>query len=220
MKKTMLLFVIGMMLLGVASTFGATLDFGNLPGSQIEFLSGGTFSITPANPHISPTFQFWVTGPSASPNLGLQGFIIDGAGNPAVFTIGSLDPTKTSAPVTGSGYFILGAKEFIADLSWIDIHIENTGGVLNTVGTANLSNIFYKGLDAELSALAKGPTGAVLSFQFLPFKPLENIVSDGGTTSYSITIANVLAVPEAGALVLFGTGLIGLVGYRRVRRMQ
>lgn len=27
-------------------------------------------------------------------------------------------------------------------------------------------------------------------------------------------------VPEAGALLLFGTGLIGLVGYRRVRRMQ
>jgi len=28
------------------------------------------------------------------------------------------------------------------------------------------------------------------------------------------------SVPEAGALLLFGTGLIGLVGYRRVRRMQ
>jgi len=27
-------------------------------------------------------------------------------------------------------------------------------------------------------------------------------------------------VPEAGALLLFGTGLIGLVGYRRMRRMQ
>lgn len=30
----------------------------------------------------------------------------------------------------------------------------------------------------------------------------------------------VAAVPEAGALMLFGTGLIGLVGYRRVRRMK
>jgi len=29
-----------------------------------------------------------------------------------------------------------------------------------------------------------------------------------------------VTVPEAGALLLFGTGLIGLVGYRRVRRMQ
>ena len=32
----------------------------------------------------------------------------------------------------------------------------------------------------------------------------------GGTTQ----------VPEAGALVMFGSGLIGLVGYRRMRRMQ
>jgi len=27
-------------------------------------------------------------------------------------------------------------------------------------------------------------------------------------------------VPEAGALLLFGTGLAGLVGYRRIRRMR
>lgn len=33
-------------------------------------------------------------------------------------------------------------------------------------------------------------------------------------------VASVHSVPEAGALILFGTGLIGLVGYRRVRRMK
>lgn len=30
----------------------------------------------------------------------------------------------------------------------------------------------------------------------------------------------VASVPEVGTLILFGTGLVGLVGYRRVRRMQ
>lgn len=29
-----------------------------------------------------------------------------------------------------------------------------------------------------------------------------------------------VSVPEAGSLLLFGTGMIGLIGYRRVRRMQ
>lgn len=35
-----------------------------------------------------------------------------------------------------------------------------------------------------------------------------------------VTLFNPISVPEAGALLLFGTGLVGLVGYRRVRRMQ
>jgi hypothetical protein len=49
---------------------------------------------------------------------------------------------------------------------------------------------------------------------------------------YGVAVANIafpdgrlaqsqlVYVPEAGALLLFGTGLLGLVGYRRVRRMQ
>jgi hypothetical protein len=37
-----------------------------------------------------------------------------------------------------------------------------------------------------------------------------------------VTLFNLVTtqVPEAGVLILFGTGLIGLVGYRRVRRMK
>lgn len=41
----------------------------------------------------------------------------------------------------------------------------------------------------------------------------------GGGLSH-LTLFNPTQVPEAGALLLFGTGLIGLVGYRRARRMQ
>ena len=39
-------------------------------------------------------------------------------------------------------------------------------------------------------------------------------------SSPKTTSARGWQVPEAGALLLFGTGLIGLVGYRRARRMQ
>jgi len=37
---------------------------------------------------------------------------------------------------------------------------------------------------------------------------------------FSPKTTSATGVPEAGALLMFGTGLIGLVGYRRVRRMQ
>lgn len=37
---------------------------------------------------------------------------------------------------------------------------------------------------------------------------------------FSPKTTSATGVPEAGALLLFGTGLAGLVGYRRVRRMQ
>lgn len=43
-------------------------------------------------------------------------------------------------------------------------------------------------------------------------------VTGGGLSS--VTLFNPTQVPEAGALLLFGTGLIGLVGYRRARRMH
>ncbi len=41
-----------------------------------------------------------------------------------------------------------------------------------------------------------------------------------GAISHVTLYGQTTSVPEAGAMLLFGTGLVGLVGYRRVRRMQ
>ena len=95
-----------------------------------------------------------------------------------------------------------------------------------TSGTVNFLSAFNDGADHTLASLGFGggafsgsdysastPTG--------PFSLREvvNILHAAGIQSTSFN-AEVFAAPEAGALLLFGTGLIGLVGYRRSRRMQ
>jgi hypothetical protein len=42
----------------------------------------------------------------------------------------------------------------------------------------------------------------------------------GGLSGITLFGGGTTRVPEAGALIMFGSGLIGLVGYRRMRRMQ
>jgi len=53
---------------------------------------------------------------------------------------------------------------------------------------------------------------------------IEHGANEGDTrfTTYTtpFTESGLTRVPEAGALLMFGSGLIGLVGYRRMRRMQ
>jgi choice-of-anchor C domain-containing protein len=65
------------------------------------------------------------------------------------------------------------------------------------------------------------------SFQFLALGDqttltFENYDLKNPTNPWGAALddVKVTGVPEAGALFLFGTGLVGLVGYRRVRRMQ
>ncbi len=62
------------------------------------------------------------------------------------------------------------------------------------------------------------------SFQFLANSPSTTLTfaSFSSTTPYGAALDNVkvTAVPEAGAMILFASGLVGLIGYRRTRRMQ
>jgi hypothetical protein len=87
-----------------------------------------------------------------------------------------------------------------------------------------LQNVFWY-LENEITSLT---TGNTLETNYLNIA--SSVANDGNL--YGVAVVNptylngkkaqsqLVYVPEAGALLLFGTGLIGLVGYRRVRRMQ
>ena len=41
-----------------------------------------------------------------------------------------------------------------------------------------------------------------------------------GSNGQAVPVIDLFTVPEAGAFFLFGSGFIGLINYRRIRRMQ
>ena len=214
LKKSVLLTVIGIMILVAAPAIGAQLDFSNEVGAAISFDGSGNFSFTPNS---TVGYSLNITGPSSSSALYYEGNI-DGT-----FAIGSVSspfPGISTASVSGAGQFIIddGFDFFTADLVWLNIVQFGTSNSLNVLGQANLSNVQYFGADTDLELLASYPNLATsLTFQFVPGVSLNDLITGFYETSFSGSIAS---VPEAGALLLFGTGLIGLVGYRRVRRMQ
>jgi hypothetical protein len=86
-----------------------------------------------------------------------------------------------------------------------------------------LQNVFWY-LENEITV---GPSNAL---EILYFNTAISVANNGEL--YGVAVVNpnysngtraqsqLVYVPEAGALLLFGTGLVGLIGYRRVRRMQ
>ena len=108
--------------------------------------------------------------------------------------------------------------------------------------TATLQSAFFDGSPFDPAAVLKnpddvdGPEFGLLSSNFANAGGLGYIkdsitfawtISGGSLTTgwldehdVVISFGSPTAVPEAGTLLLFGTGLIGLVGYRRMRRMQ
>jgi len=108
--------------------------------------------------------------------------------------------------------------------------------------TATLQSAFYDGSAFDPTAMLKnpedvdGPEFGLLSSNFANAGGLGyikdsitfewTIIGQGLTKEYLdnhdvvISFGSPTAVPETGALLLFGTGLFGLVGYRRMRRMQ
>lgn len=86
-----------------------------------------------------------------------------------------------------------------------------TTGYSNTTGSPGIGG----------TNLADGPFQFLASGGQTTLPPATNDPSDSiNPTGSALDDGKATTVPEAGALFLFGSGLIGLVGYRRVRRMQ
>jgi len=173
-----------------ASTVGSTITF---PGaSQIGFIPG--------------LKNFEVTSGTAS---GLLGEIT------GTFTIGA---AGIISPVSGTGSFIIhdGLNPFTASLTWSDLGVLGSGGILNVSGTVNLVGITYLGSNADLLALKNaGSAINVLSFQFTSAVSASALKTGKYSTSFSGSISTV-PVPDGGiSLIMLGSGLSFLALIRR-----
>jgi len=198
------------------SASGSILNFDAVTGADVIFNgSGDTFTFRPETG--GPDFRIsTVIGQTDPDTDGLTGNI------QGTFTIGSISasgPSQT-APVTGTGTFSILDEAgilFSAELQWVDIVTVGTGGTINLNGVANLSGISYSGLNSDLLQFIPAGTGtSVITFQFIPGKSLAQLTADGATnsTSYSGTVVPA-AVPLPSTLILLGSGLAGVVAFRR-----
>jgi len=194
-----LLASVAFLVLVLTANFSAqALDYASTVNSSIVFPGDATFSFSPtAN-------NFIVTTGTAS---GLTGEIT------GTFTIGTIttNGNVSTAPVTGTGGFLVhdGAFTLSASLVWINVSQNGTGGVLNLDGSVNLTGITYGGSNPDLMALANaGSALNALSFQFVPAVSLATLRNGPGP--YSTSFSGSVAVPEPGtaALVVFGLGVL------------
>jgi hypothetical protein len=190
-------------------------NFSNLPGTDVTF-GGGAFAFTSVG-----GYQFEITSVNGGvgDSVGLSGGISPG-GPFAIGTITTIGAEQT-APVTGVGtlYVTDGASmNLLGTIQWNDITTFGVGGVLDLMGSINLTGITYGGANSDLSALAAaGSASDVVSFQFVPAETLTQLKNGSGETSYSGSIAAVV-VPEPGTLTLAGLGLAGLAALRLRRK--
>jgi len=168
------------------------------------------------NPFTTPdesNFAFSVTG-SSTGRTGSNSAVFSLGDITGVYTIGSITPSgpKEVADVTGTGTFSItdaSGNAFAADVSWIRIQTEGTGGTINAGGQLNLTNATYSGLNQDLQQLLTEVNAlggiATITFQFASAKTLTQLTTeDQNNTSYSGSVTTAVPVPPT--LVMLGVG--------------
>jgi hypothetical protein len=219
MNKTYLLAALcaGVLAFYAAPSAAVTIDYANTANHSINLDptdncggSGtiGCFSFTSPGPSIQ------ITSGSA---LGAVGGISGTFGVGAIVTSGSTE----TASVSGAGVLSIfdGSDTLTADLNWVDIASFATAGILNTIGTANLSNINYTGSNSDLLALLNAGSGInTATFQFTTPTSLTTLFTTRSTVTSTSFSGSISPVPVPAAVWLFGSGLLGLVGVARRKR--
>jgi hypothetical protein len=126
-------------------------------------------------------------------------------------TLNIVDTESTPEALTGT-------------INWMNISTVGVSGVLDLMGTINLTGLTYSGNNSDLMQLASaGDATDVVTFQFTPAETLWQLqAANGLSTSYSGSISTVSeimnTVPEPSALTLIPAG--GLAFFALKRRFR
>lgn len=202
-------------------TVGDTITFDWAPDHQGGF-NGGAFTATVTAP--VPGFSWYSFCIEKSEYINLPGysFKVDSiSGTAWNGGLGVYDPITGLSPSPGTGDPISSQTAYLY-YRYATGTIPEVSGAGTGAQQAALQNVFWY-LENEI---VDRPSDA-LGIAYLAIA--EAAEKDN---YYGVAVVNpkwldgtpgqsqLVYVPESGAMLLFGTGLIGLVGYRRVRRMQ